>query len=124
MKEREALKLALEALENYKYAEARTIIRKALAKPERKLLTEWQPIETAPKDGRRVLLARHRWTFEGSWCEPHEGRAGWYPISTVEEWQMREEGPVAVSHWMPLPEPPATQRTPASRQRPETSDRL
>ena len=32
-KEREALKLALEALEDYKYAEARTIIREALAQP-------------------------------------------------------------------------------------------
>jgi len=30
----EALKLAMEALEDYKYAEARTIIREALAQPE------------------------------------------------------------------------------------------
>jgi len=34
MTEDEALRLALEALEDYKYAEARTIIREALAQPE------------------------------------------------------------------------------------------
>jgi hypothetical protein len=34
MNQREALRRALEALEDYKYAEARTIIREALAQPE------------------------------------------------------------------------------------------
>lgn len=60
---------------------------------------EWQPIETAPKDGTFVLIcgphglyiAQHQITYEGPeyrWKE----RAGFYNIEAT--------------HWMPLPKPP------------------
>lgn len=61
---------------------------------------EWQPIETAPKDGdTRVLL----------------GRIGYAEQMAVAWWSNRLDGWVTVigghtfseaSHWMPLPQPP------------------
>ena len=60
----------------------------------------WREIESAPKDGKVVLLARFLydgtnllcvasdfWTEEGGWCD-------WGP------------GDHQPTHWMPLPEPP------------------
>ena len=57
---------------------------------------EWQPIETAPKDGTRVLIfsvdevvVAH---YEGDmWCENEYDNLWHNP-----------------THWMPLPEPPTT----------------
>ena len=58
----------------------------------------WQPIETAPKDGTRVLL----------WIEPVK-------IAMPFAWQdgrwMGDDYPLNMAwptHWMPLPEPPVT----------------
>ena len=72
---------------------------------------EWQPIETAPRDGTRIL-AMIRW----SWSDGTDGGAQdviyWYaggkfwvcgtPMNYV---QGLDEG-VEPTHWMPLPDPP------------------
>lgn len=62
---------------------------------------DWQPIETAPKDGTKILLYAVIWpdVAVGSWDESNNG---WmlYPDS---EDSGRERN---ISHWMPLPEPP------------------
>ncbi len=73
------------------------------------MIMEWQPIETAPKDGRSILLGGGLWDDEdvseviglAHWDEKskgwlvacHEGGyvCAWYTDAT---------------HWMPLPEPP------------------
>lgn len=65
----------------------------------------WQPIETAPKDGRMVLLYP-----SGCWCEEDDrGEVGYWCQDFGGEWISM--GPQAQdfsghTHWMPLPEPP------------------
>ncbi len=64
-------------------------------------MTNWQPIETAPKDGKWVLITEDsgtwmevaRW-YKGSWCS--------YPFTIFGE--AKDESPA--SHWTPLPDPP------------------
>jgi hypothetical protein len=72
-------------------------------------MMEWQPIETAPKDGREV------WLYLGApWCKTE--KAKWY--APWENWQVgeipsdpaREDccgiGSAVPTHWMPMPAPP------------------
>ena len=73
---------------------------------------EWQPIETAPKDGTRVLL------FEKYSEVPFVGR--WISFKRGSEWSADTEHlntsgddiiidwyeQSDVAHWMPLPKPP------------------
>lgn len=61
----------------------------------------WQPIETAPKDGTQILgytvwpaLTAVRWAQESFYY----GRPGWEDEFSNVEWQP--------THWMPLPPPP------------------
>jgi hypothetical protein len=62
-------------------------------------MTEWQPIETAPKDGTKIIVYRPN--------------AEYQPIVGVDYWS-KELGNVWANsnehrqptHWMPLPEPP------------------
>ena len=63
---------------------------------------DWQPIETAPKDGTHVLLG---WAvgvglvLSGYWPD-WRGRKAW--VTCVGQYQ----GSAAPTHWMPLPPPP------------------
>lgn len=76
------------------------------------LKMEWQPIETAPKDGTTILFWDDLMDYQiGSWSEYEdpdgEPREGWndgiFPI-------IGDSG--QPSHWMPLPQPP---QPPAAR---------
>lgn len=62
---------------------------------------QWQPIETAPKDGSWILVSDPSGTwmdsarfYEGAWCS--------WP-TTICQYGPEEDPP---THWMPLPEPP------------------
>lgn len=65
-------------------------------------MSEWQPIETAPQDGTRILLCDDRCkpfpTLLGRWCH-----GAWWSDAT-------NSGASIVwsdaTHWMPLPAPP------------------
>ena len=65
---------------------------------------EWEPIETAPKDGTRVLLydrfmrEQDFAVFVGRWVMGLHG-AGWY--ATPGAFSKRP------THWMPIPKPPS-----------------
>lgn len=68
----------------------------------------WQPIETAPKDGARVLLAKF------GWAEDMEGNNEYRLFFSVSGswWTERDywtdglEKLIPPTHWMPLPAPP------------------
>lgn len=84
----------------------------------------WQPIETAPKDGRVLWLgyynAHGNWrTLRGEWvsadqiaeCWEEEAEPGWY------ETAVEAEDPPSVwatspTHWRPLPKPPTDKGAP------------
>lgn len=70
-------------------------------------MSEWQPMETAPKDGTTILIcgfgnvdqkyfvADVRWNdYENDWCL-------FDPAADTHNWPC-----YSPSHWMPLPEPP------------------
>jgi len=56
----------------------------------------WQPIETAPKDGKQYLFHHSSGTMHtASWSE------------NFEEWMITGQcGSMNFTHWQPLPEPP------------------
>jgi hypothetical protein len=57
-------------------------------------MTEWQPIETAPKDGTEVLLTNGEYKRAGYWA------------TRINAWSIDMVPPIkAPTHWAPLPEP-------------------
>lgn len=80
-------------------------------------MADWQPIETAPKDG-TLILGFGQWAGEISgidstpgrcliyWCSPHTDYPGF-------EWKVTGGDAYASwmkpTHWMPIPEPPEGQ---------------
>ena len=73
--------------------------------------TDWMPVKTAPKDGRKVDL----WVrFESGWRRVAD--AHWN--DELGNWQLGEYNASnylkhpEITHWMPLPEPPALEDTP------------
>lgn len=98
-----------------------TALRKEFA--ELKKQNEWQPIETAPKDGTIILvfykneLGKGRITRASwfgldeieSWEDPDQSEPDWYERSEV--YEELEDGMISPvlgepTHWMPLPKAP------------------
>ena len=66
----------------------------------------WMDIETAPKDGKRILLSEEQQQVVGYWA---------VNICTwICDWN-HEEIPWQSTHWMPLPAPPTQSSPPDSR---------
>lgn len=77
-------------------------------------MSEWQPIETAPKDGTFVLLCGGTgdYSSDRGWPFPPVVVAQWVNLPLHKHWRYASydsgyygevENP---THWMPLPEPP------------------
>ena len=68
-------------------------------------LMDWQPIETAPKDGRWVLVCGGNWRVIMAWyaLNPRIDRAYWKVSDEWDDYELADDQP---THWMPLPEPP------------------
>lgn len=70
-------------------------------------MSDWQPIDTAPKDGSEILVnidGKSRVVhWGGGFSHKHHGRFPWVCQSGQNAW--RENVP---DHWMPLPPPPST----------------
>ena len=111
-KQREALQLALEALQwNWggeplptKELEAINAIREALAEPEPAL--QWQPINSAPKD--RAILTYGRLPgsygyYDEEWCY---SISKWAGNGWSSQRSMAYGSAFIPTHWMPLPEKP------------------
>ena len=66
----------------------------------------WQPIETAPKDGRTILLAGG-FLSDG---RPSVRTGYWHDGKRLKAWFDTALGRCAMkpTHWMPLPDPPIT----------------
>ena len=71
--------------------------------------TQWQPIETAPKDGSYIIL--YRPSNDGRHKDAvREGKFHRYGMA--ETWRVRSGGVWdidAPTHWQPLPEPPESE---------------
>ena len=63
-------------------------------------MSEWQPIETAPKDGTAVLVYDGKITT-AEWY----GLGGYWSLCRVGAWA--EDSETDPTHWMPLPDPPS-----------------
>jgi hypothetical protein len=63
-------------------------------------MSEWQPIETAPKEGEAILVYFQKWKsqYVVSWGSSFDGD-GWWCLDNM-------LSAADASHWMPLPEPP------------------
>ena len=78
-------------------------------------MSEWQPIETAPKHGPDLLLCDGSSVHEGRFMmagrDPYS-QEGWYwsgyggGITTIHGHPSGAVGPLVIRHWMPLPAPP------------------
>ncbi len=69
----------------------------------------WRPIETAPRDGTMVIVARHMGDFgwilgRATWVGGNGFVSGW--VSHGFDPVMGELGLAHPTHWQPLPEPP------------------
>jgi hypothetical protein len=67
-------------------------------------MSQWQPIETAPQDGKAILGYADGIMTTVTWS----GRY-W---NLCEAGSFAEDGEWNPTHWMPLPEPPAEAKTP------------
>jgi hypothetical protein len=77
---------------------------------------KWQPIETAPRDGSKVILGHpdHE-AVMGVWREGHSFEKLFPDGKPVFHWAMNDEDSVGFNFepkdWMPLPSPPKTRLT-------------
>ena len=89
-------------------AKAFSVIESALSElAHRRAEQTWQPIETAPKDGTKVLLGR----FVLNCPEGKNGRMAvdfWHTVNPhgYEGWGKFNTRYWPATHWMPLPTPP------------------
>lgn len=69
---------------------------------------EWQPIETAPKDGSTVMVSSSNEEVCLARCyKISKKRFKWFAFIPVKH-------PFRPTHWMPLPEPPVSRTESAS----------
>lgn len=74
-------------------------------------MSEWQPIETAPRDASRILIycprSNRAKVMEAWWALEYEGGPGYWSTPPGPAGRGYIILPEAVTHWMPLPPPPA-----------------
>lgn len=78
---------------------------------------EWQPIETAPKDGTDVLVMymhiETQIVHNAFWLDNEnfpEQLSGWWSYDKSEVGRVLLDDWMTPTHWMPLPTPPAKEQ--------------
>jgi len=75
-------------------------------------MTEWQPIETAPKDGTDIIVMYihidTQCVHAAFWLEDEDdpSETGWWTYDWNEVGRVLMTDDYAPTHWMPLPEGP------------------
>ena len=72
-------------------------------------MSEWQPIETAPKDGGDLLLfCPARGAVRGSWnaCKYDSKPRPYWTHDRERLYGVKDTRADQPTHWMPLPKPP------------------
>ena len=70
-------------------------------------MSEWQPIETAPKDGTRVVLFQPKNDGKGYIaCASWDSYWQWVERGADYATELTGVGELHPTHWQPLPEPP------------------
>jgi len=70
-------------------------------------MTDWQPIETAPRDGKPVLVWNSGCSYWiASFRLPLRGERYYQDAHAVREWRDDYGRFATPTHWMPLPPPP------------------
>lgn len=71
---------------------------------------EWQSIETAPKDGRKIILwlADEGFSVMANWRVLDVGTENEWSGFWIWEMDVGADFLHDATHWMPLPEPPKT----------------
>jgi uncharacterized protein DUF551 len=79
------------------------VIRRLMSRPHAGIPEGWQPIETAPKDGTPILVVRgeHNRNTRSRIIVAYWNDKYWSPVGA-------STSAYTASHWMPLPQPPAT----------------
>ena len=68
---------------------------------------KWLPIESAPKDGTKIVLGGPTWVDVGSWDDWYDQSApGWFSETNHNGYISAGLDP---THWMPLPPPPGSE---------------
>ena len=72
---------------------------------------EWQPIDTAPRDGTRVLLSNAHGVWMAEYrpvcTSGYRPDSPWFSVMLNHEHIPRVGRHNKPTHWMPLPEPPS-----------------
>ena len=79
-------------------------------------MSDWQPIEPAPKDGTVVLFfePKHQWGGRGRWRKACVTIGYWHQPANSSHpgfWCSSVMSPYRPTHWMPLPSPPMDEAT-------------
>ena len=71
-------------------------------------MSEWQPIEMAPRDGSEIVLYGPCRPRSSSGRYARDANVGWWADGY---WNVRVGGEICdATHWLPLPPPPAAPR--------------
>lgn len=95
----------------HKAPEVVEALRQALAQSEWVGLTEWMPIETAPKNGTEVLVMYvhidtqvvHNGFWLGANDTDDESDIGWWSYEHSEVSRIKLDDWMTPTHWLPLP---------------------